>query len=192
MKKSIKIIPQIIECKDRDKAIDILNQVLIELNLRSDYIHLNELKDRLDYYQKEFNKESDHLRELAHPRDINDLNQIRINLNFIYRDITDELSFQINKVKIYHEENKTAIRGAAMFEIAEDEEKQSKVKAKSASALRDIYGASEEYKQYVNEASISYGLYKNLENLLNAIKMMTDSIAAEVTYLRTVLVKNQS
>jgi len=45
--------------------------------------------------------------------------------------------------------------------------------------LRDIVGLEQSYKEYAKLSSISYGLYQDLQNTLNSIRQMIDSIASE-------------
>jgi hypothetical protein len=182
-KKSEKLVPLIINAKTEQDAVEVLKQTLKILNLTSDYVELNNLKYELNDFEAKFKKVADNYKELGTPKRYIDVHEIRVELNFLYRDITDALAFSINQNKIYFEEQKTVVRAESMLELRDDEALQDKVKAKSTSALRDIYGAAEGTKEFVNLASISYGLYKNLETLLNGVKMLTDSIASEEKYL---------
>ena len=182
-KESQLLIPKIIAATTEKEAADVLRDTLTALNLTTDYIELNKIKNVLQGYEVEFKDISDRYRELASPKTYTDLHEVRVELNFLYRDVTDNCSFEINQKKIYWEERKTVIRGEAMFEIAGDENKQKVVKATSASALRDVYGAADSMKEYVHLYAISYGLYKNLESLLTSIRMMIDSISSEEKHL---------
>jgi len=182
-KKSEKLVPLIINAKTEQDAVEVLKQTLKILNLTSDYVELNNLKYELNDFEAKFKKVADSYKELGTPKRYIDVHTIRVELNFLYRDITDALAFSINQNKIYFEEQKTVVRAESMLELRDDEALQDKVKAKSTSALRDIYGAAEGTKEFVNLASISYGLYKNLETLLNGVRMLTDSIASEEKYL---------
>ena len=62
--------------------------------------------------------------------------------------------------------------------LKNDPESQELFNAKSTSALRDIVGMSGIYKEFVANYSIAYGLYKNLETLLNSIKLFIDLLAS--------------
>lgn len=186
-KKSAELIPKIIGATTKEEAIIALNDVLKSLHFSSDYLELVALKDKLDEYGVIFNTVCD---ECVGENDINTLNNIRIELNFLFREITDSLVFPINKLKIYHEETKTVIRGTSMLSIRDNEQIQGKIKATSTTALRDIVGVSDEYKASVACISMSYGLFKHLEKLLDSIKMMTDSLASKVNYERIILTKD--
>src|SRR5690606_27246929 len=146
------------------------------LYLTNNYTQLVHLKDSLNSYEKHYREISDAYRSLVSPRRFEDVHGIRVDLNFLYRDIVDELDFEINRLKIYYEEIKTSVRAESMLSLKEDEDFQSKIKANSTSALRDIVGADNSYKEFVSLASISYGLYQNLRDLLNSIRLMTDSL----------------
>lgn len=185
-KKAGELIPKIIEANTKEKAIEVLNDTLEALYLTNNYTQLVHLKDSLSGYEKQFKDVSNVYRSLVSPRRFEDVHAIRVDLNFLYRDIVDELDFEINRLKIYWEEQKTVVRASSMVSLKEDEDFQSKIKANSTSALRDIVGADDGYKEFVSLASISYGLYQNLRDLLNSIRQMTDSLASESGYLKRI------
>lgn len=189
-KKATILVPQIIAARTNEEAIEVLKNTLKVLNLSADYVDLNNTKYILDDFSNQFKEISNRYKELSSPKSFNDIQEIRIDLNFLFRDIVDALSFSINQNKIYFEEQKSVVRAESMLHIADDEIIQGKVKAKSTGSLRDIYGAAEGTKEYVNLAAISYGLYKGLETLLNSIRMLTDSLASESKYLLSVEVKD--
>lgn len=189
-KKSDVLVPQIIAAKTNEEAIEVLKNTLKVLNLSTDYVDLNNTKYELDEFNRQYKEISDRYRKLQSPKNFDDIQEIRIDLNFLFRDIVDALSFSINKNKIYFEEQKSVVRAESMLHIADDEIIQGKVKAKSTGSLRDIYGAAEGTKEYVNLAAISYGLYKALETLLNSIRMLTDSLASEGKHLLSIEIKD--
>lgn len=186
-KKSALLLPKIIEANTKEEAIIVLNDVLKTLHFSSDYLELVALKDELDIYNDKFSAICE---GCTSENDVTILNNIRVELNFLFREISDKLVFQINKLKIFHEESKTVLRGTAMMELRDNEIIQGKIKATSATALREIVGVSDEYKESVACISMSYGLYKQLEALLNGIRMMTDTIASKVNHERTILMKD--
>lgn len=185
-KKSETLIPKIIKANSREDAINILKETIQMLNLSNEYVALNEVKDILEEHKRTLKEITDRNRELAAPRCYEDVNDLRLELSFLYRDVSDALSYKVNSSKIFFENDRTAVRADAILAMASNEEVQDKVKAKSPSALREIYGATKEYKEYSNNASISYGLYKELEGLLNAIKMQSDALSSEAKYLLTI------
>lgn len=185
-KKAGELIPKIISADTKEKAIEVLNDTLEALYLTNNYTQLVHLKDSLNGYEVKYKEISNEYRSLDSPRRFNDVHGIRVDLNFLYRDIVDELDFEINRLKIYYEEQKTVVRASSMVSLKEDEDFQSKIKANSTSALRDIVGADDGYKEFVSLASISYGLYQNLRDLLNSIRLMTDSLASESSYLKRI------
>lgn len=189
-KKSKILVPQIIAAKTEEEAIVVLKETLKVLNLTTDYVDLNNIKYILNGFESKYKEISEQYRNLSTPKNYEDVHEIRVDLNFLFRDITDEVVFDINKNKIYFEEQKTVQRAESMIQLREDEKFQGKIKATSTSALRDIYGAAEGTKEFVNLAAISYGLYKNLESLLNSIRMTTDSISSEEKYLLAVAIKD--
>lgn len=188
-KKAGELLPKIIEATDRNSAIKVLNDVLEALYLTHNYTELVGLKDTLSGYEAKYKEISNRYRNLESPKTFDAVHDIRVDLNFLYRDIVDELDFDVNRLKIYYEEVKTSVRADSMLSLKEDEDFQAKIKANSTSALRDIVGADDGYKEYVSLASISYGLYQNLRNLLNSVRQMTDSLASESAYLRNIELK---
>lgn len=179
MKKSKELIPMIIAASDREAAINVLSSTLEALNLRSELSTLNELKNSLEDFKKDFSDLNNNYLELAEPRSYSDLHEIRLELNTLYRRVSDELSFEVNKRKVYYEEVKTAVRAQAIFEQASNPETQAIFKTKSTSALRDIYGKSKIMEDYIVENAVSYGLWQELSALLQGIKMLIDSAASE-------------
>lgn len=185
-KKAEELIPLIINASDRQSAISVLNKTLESLYLTNDYVNIVHLKDRLQEYQAEYQGIVDTYKELGEVKAYAELHSIRTDLNFLYREVTDNLVFDINRLKIYYEEYKTIQRSRSMESLKENEDFQQKFKAKSTSALRDAVGADKEYNEYVTATSISYGLYQNLQTMLNSIRQMIDSVASEESFLRII------
>jgi hypothetical protein len=179
IKTSQQIVDDIVLAKDKPEAKKILHDIFEALHLTNDYTALIKLKQQLDVLKEDYVKTSDSLRELATPRTYVDIHEIRVELNFLYRDIADNLSFEINRLKIYYEEAKTIKRGEAIMSLSNNEDVKSKFNTKSTSSLRDIVGLEQSYKEYAKLSSISYGLYQDLQNTLNSIRQMIDSIASE-------------
>lgn len=185
-KKAGELIPKIISAKTKEDAIEVLNDTLEALYLKNDYTELVHLKDTLNEYEKQYKEISDTYRSLVSPRRFEDVHGIRVDLNFLYRDIVDDLDFEINRWKVYTEERKSTVRGESLIDLKNDQSVQDQIKATSTSALRDIMGLSSHYQEYTTLSSISYGLYQNLRDLLNSIRLMTDSLASESSYLRRI------
>lgn len=179
MKKAKDLIPHILSAKTEDDAINVLNKTVEMLHLSQNYYHLKTLKDRLDEYQNDFRALRNKYVDLGEVKFYKDLIEIRFELNFLYQEINDELGFEINKAKIFNEERKTVVRAEAMRSLKSDEEFQKEIKATSASALRDIVGASAVYQEYTTMASMAYGMYSEFHKLMEAIKVTTDSLASE-------------
>lgn len=185
-KKSEELVQDIIDCSDRDNAIQVLNDTLESLHLSSNYSYMVKLRDKLDEFSERYqgivkNYTSD-------ITDYHTLSQIRTELNFLYQEVTDELTAEVNQLKILTEESKTVKRAKAI-ERLENSELAHKLNAKSATALRDIVGYDEKYQEFVNEISIAYGNYKKLENLLNSIRMMIDNVSSHQHRERVIMQK---
>lgn len=174
-KKAIDLIPLIMEAKTREDAIETLNEVLVALHLSESFTEMVALRDALKIYQTKFKSATEKLKTSS---TYEELHECRISLNFLYRDIQDDLSSKVNFNKIFYEESKTTRRADGIKELIGSEEA-NELKAKSASALRDIVGASETYKSFTTEYSMAYACYKELEMLLNSIRMFIDAIASK-------------
>ncbi len=185
-KKAGELIPKIISADTKEKAIEVLNDTLEALYLKNDYTELVHLKDTLNEYEKQYKEISDTYRSLVSPRRFEDVHGIRVDLNFLYRDIVDELDFSINYQKIFYEKRERTVKVESMREAKGDENLQSELKSTSISALDKIKGGTSIYQEYISLSSISYGLYQNLRDLLNSIRMMTDSLASESSYLKRI------
>lgn len=178
MKKSGDLLPKIIGAKTREESIHVLNKILQALHLSTSYLEMVRLQDRVEHYQREFKTVCSQLDNEVRDNSYEYMNNIRKELSFLYRDIQDELSHPINSNKIYYEEIKTARRADALEELIDSEEAK-KYNAKSASALREILGASKSYREYATEYAIAYGNYKTLEALLSSIKLTIEAIASK-------------
>ena len=180
MSKGEKLIPLIIGATDREKAINVLNETLKVLHLTTDYLDLVKLKDKLDKYQEQFKEISKEYEQSSFPREYQFLAKTRDDLAFLYRDITDSLSFEINSAKIrFGEDAKTEARGESIMALKDNADLKINDKKVSVSQLREVYGVAPEYKEYLNLYSISYGLYQNLIKLFESIKMLSDSISSQ-------------
>ena len=188
MSKAKDLIPGIIEAKTKKEAVEVLHNVLEALYLTNNYTDIVKIKDGLETKEQEYREITDLY--IASEKTIEDMIATRTNLNFLYRDISDRFSFDINRLKIYHDEHKTSVRSDSMKFLKNDPESQELFNAKSTSALRDIVGMSGIYKEFVANYSISYGLYKNLETLLNSIKMFIDLLAISIKHEQIILQKD--
>lgn len=186
-KTSSEILEGIIKAKNKDEAKEIIYDTLRALHIATDYKELKGYKDQLDDFQAEFSDISSDYAELAVPS-LEDLQSLRNRLNFLYRDLADSLSFEVNRLKIHYEEYKTVQRYKSMKDVQSNESIEFKVG--SASAARELIGADEGYQRYITLASFSYGLWQDFRDLQNAIKMMTDNIAARYKTERDVQIKD--
>ncbi len=190
-KKAGELLPLIIAAQTDEDAIGVLNKTLEALYLTSNYTEIVALQDELKAFEKQYREISDQYRSLVVPRSYDDLHNIRVELNFLYRDISDSLTFDTNRLKIHFEETKTVQRAVSMQNLKRNEDVQRDFKASSASALRDIVGLDGDYVEHTACQSISYGLYQNLSTLLNGIRQMVDSIASEEKRELLILSKDQ-
>ena len=179
MNKAKDLVPLIVGATDEKAAVNVLVKVAETLHLSQNYTHLVTLKDTMEEYKEKFKEISNRYRQIPTPRPYNSLHELRMELSFVFRDFTDDLAFEINKSKIFHEERKTEARAIAMVELKNDPDFQKQIKATSTSALRDIIGASSSYQEFITLASFSYGLYQEYQKMSDAMKMLNDSLASE-------------
>jgi hypothetical protein len=179
MNKSEELIPVIQEAKTKKDAVEALVKVVETLHLSQNYFHLVELKDKLDSYKERFKEVTNRYRDISTPRPYSSLHDLRVEIAFLSRDFTDDLAFEVNKSKIFHEERKTEARAAGILDLKQNEDFQSQLKATSASALRDMVGASGVYQEYIALASVSYGLYQEYHKVSDAMKLFNDALASE-------------
>ncbi len=187
MSKSKELLPKIMKAKTREEAVEVLQDVLLALHLSTSYVEMTRLRDRIEYYQKEFKEKTIPLKEGV--VEYKALNNIRIQLNFLYRDIQDELSAPINSNKIYYQEIKTVRRAEGLSEV-KGSEVAKEFKATTTSAIKEILGTSKVYAEYSAENAIAYGNYRTLESLLNSIRMHIDAIASREKRELIILQKN--
>lgn len=186
--KSKDLIPKIINAGTKKEAIEVLNDVLEALYLTNNYTDIVRLKDSLTEYKERYRKLTDKYEKSD--RDIQSMLGTRTDLNFLYRDISDKFSFDINRLKIFYEECKTSVRAESMKNLKADTEIQEIFNAKSTSSLRDIVGLSDTYREFIANYSIAYGLFKDLETLLTSVRMFTDLLASSIKTEQTILMKD--
>lgn len=138
-----------------------------------------ELKGIMQEHKDTFRKITDRYRSIPIPRPYNSLHELRMELSFLSRDFADNLAFEVNKAKIFHEERKTEARAAGILELKENNEFQKQLKTTSASGLRDMVGASGIYQEYIALAAVSYGLYQEFHKIGDSMKLFNDALASE-------------
>lgn len=178
MSKAKDLIPRIIDASDKKEAIEVLNDVLAALHLTHKYTDMVKLKDELE-------EEKENFERILHGYDmsdktIDDMLNCRLSLNFLFRTITDKFSFEINKTKIYFEENKSTVKADSIKYLKLDQEATEIFNAKSATALKDVIGYAPQMREYTTLYAIAYGLYKELDGLLNSIRQFIDYLASAI------------
>ena len=178
MSKAKDLLPQIRKASTNTETIEVLHKVLEALHLTNSYTDLVKLKDGLQEEKDRFNSITDGYNKSE--KTLEDMLNTRTALNFCYRDISDNYSFEVDKHKVFWEESKTSVRAESMRKLKDDQEVQKIFSTKSASAVTDIVGLDSGYKSYISNASISYGLYQELNTLLNSIRMFIDLLASAI------------
>lgn len=182
MKKSKELIPIIMGAETREEAIEALRKTVEALHLSDDELHLISLKDRMNEFQAEFKAIVKRVKDLNFNFDSETSLELRLECNFLYQQISDEIVFEINKAKVLYEERKTIYRAEGLAELRNDEallEELNPGKKKiSDTALRDNLGKSKTYSRYTNRAGFSYGLYKEVHSLLEGINNLSNSLSS--------------
>jgi len=193
-RKSADLLPKIIDCSTSEEAISILVQAMEMLHLTSDYTTLVKLKDELDEFKIELSVIRDTYESFEVPRQYVDIHEVRVGLNFLYMRASDALSFEVNKLKIFHGDDRRseikANSAEAVRKRLEKEAVESGAKKPSHSLIMDIYASEPSYKEFVAMKSVSYALYKELTDLLTGIIKFSDSISSEEGFIKNLVNRN--
>lgn len=189
MDRAKEIVDLIIKSSTETEAVKTLSKTLELLYLSSNYTDLVKLKNRLEEFKERFKKVSEEYKHCD--KSYSNLDYYKMEFNFLYRDINDELTFDIDRLKIFYEEKKTVQRFDSMSKLQEDDEVQGKFKAKSASALRDIVGGDPSYREFTALISMSYGMWSELRRLLESVKLFSDTIASQIRAELLIINKDQ-
>ena len=100
--KSKNLIPLIIDAKDVEEAIEVLKEVMDNLYITEDYVEIMRITDKLNEMKADYNVLTNKIKTMEKTTE-NILN-MRMELTFFYRDVTNEFSFDVNKAKIFEEE----------------------------------------------------------------------------------------
>lgn len=188
MSKAKNLLPNIVKASNDKEAVKVLYDILEALHLSESYTNLIKIRDEFSDYKENYNRITDGYNSSS--KSVEDMLNTRLSLNFLYRDIVDKFSYSINKNKIFFEEAKSSYRADAMKELKEDKETSEIFNTKSTSSLRDIMGYSNLYREYTSNASISYGLYQELNNTLNSIRQFIDLLASSIKQEQLILQKD--
>ena len=126
MSKAKELIESIVLAKDFEEAKNIVIDLMTELNMREDYSALMYQHNALKGFQGDFKALQESYKKLGDIKKYNDVNTIRVNCSFLYREISDALSSKVNFAKKFHEENKTVSRAKARQDLISKEEKDAK------------------------------------------------------------------
>lgn len=192
--KSSELIPRIITATSKQESIEILTDALKMLHLTSDYTALVALKDKLDEYKQTFREIKNKYKVLETPRFYTQVHEIRVELDFLYQDVVDDLSFEVNKLKIYWgDDRRSEIRATSVERATQRMEKEAEAtgtKKPSHSLVMDMFGKEDTYKEFLNYKAMSYGTFKELTYLLTAITSVTNSLSSESKWLMNIENKN--
>lgn len=182
MSKAKEFMQQMVACKTEDSAKAIIVAIMSELNLTKDYSSLIKTQQELSDFQKEFRLIQEKYREMGD--DIHQssaVNDIRLEGTFLYREISDVLSSKVNFAKKFFEEGKTSYRAKAREElVSKDKQAQSK---RSETLIREYIGEANIYDEWVKNNALAYANYRELDSLLESIKLFNDALSSEVRAL---------
>lgn len=179
MHKAEKYLEGIINATTEEQAIEILTEMAKDLGIGQSHGKLMFLKERLELYQKKFKE----IRNKIQPDTVYDvkyLQDVRMEAGLCYQEMVDQLSFEVNRLKIaYGEDRKSEIRSTVLTELMNDEEFKKEHNAKSISALKEVYAVRPSYKEWLTCSSISYGLWNDYRSTLQHMQFFIDGIAAQ-------------
>lgn len=184
--KSQQIVKAIIDCDNGKEAVVVIKDIIKALNMNQDSETINGLVTGLDALSKTFEDLESEYRGLEIPKPIEEVQRIRTEANFIYRQLADEFVFPVSRLKTLFDEKKTTERAKGLNSLKEDEKYSNIAK----SSLRDYLGAAENYQEWMNNFSIVYGAYSQMRALMDSIKQFTDSLASEIRSLQQVEVRD--
>lgn len=186
MQKSKKYLGKIISAVTEEEAVEILTQLSKELGIGQSYGKLLHLKERLDLHKLAFKEIEKSLEEESVPTS-DFLKNLRQEAIHCYQELSDELTFDINRLKIaYGEDRKSEVRGEILVALNADEDFKATNKAKSLSALKEIYSVHDSYKEWLTCAAMSYGLWNDLRETLKYINFFIDLLASKVRNEQTI------
>lgn len=185
------LIPQIIEAKDKQDAITVMKSVLQILNFSNDYVEISKLANELEEDKEYFTALTDSIEDCK--GNIQKLFDMKVKLNYFYRDMGDKYKFKAHKWKIFWQEVKTQRRAEAMANIKESPDilESMSIKSASASALREIIGADSGYQEYIKTYPLAEALQKSVDNFLDVIYQFTNTVASMIAFEKNVELKDQ-
>lgn len=189
--KSEDLIPQIIEAKDKSDAIEVMRNVLSILNFSNEYAEISKLANELEEDKDYFTALTDTIEDCK--GDIQKLFDMKIKLNYFYRDMGDKYKFKAHLWKIFWQEVKTQRRAEAMSRLKEDPDilESMSIKSASASALREIIGADAGYQEFIKTYPLAEGFQKSVDNFLDVIYQFTNTVASMIAFEKNVEMKDQ-
>jgi hypothetical protein len=184
--KAKQIIQDIKACEKDADAVSIIKEIMAALNMSQDAETINRLIAGLEELSDKFEQLEAAYKEIETPKDISEVQKIRTEANFIYREIADDYVFDVSRLRTLFEELKTVERAKGLNELKEDERYSNIGK----SYLRDYLGAAENYQEWMVSYSLAYGAYSKMRSLMDSIRMFTDSLAGEIRSLQQVEIKD--
>lgn len=189
--KSEDLIPQIIEAKDKSDAVEVMKNVLNILNFSNEYAEISKLANELEEDKDYFTALTDSIEDCK--GDIHKLFDMKLKLNYFYRDTGDKYKFKAHQWKIFWQEVKTQRRAEAMANIKENPDilESMSIKSASASALREIIGADAGYQEFIKTYPLAEGFQKSVDNFLDVIYQFTNTVASMIAFEKNVEMKDQ-
>ena len=174
-KKAAILIDEIVSAKNRDEGIEVLHNILEALHLSQSYTKMVSISDELIKFSAKVKQIEDKIDDSVKTHE--ELNDIRFELDTLYRKVNDALTHKVDSAKIYYDEIKSTRRYEALVNL-KDSQKAKDMGAKSPSALETIIGGDASYTRLAVEKSISYANYKKLERLLKNIERLGNTVAS--------------
>lgn len=179
MHKAEKYLDKIIAAQDRDSSIEVLRELAADLGIGQSYGKLLYLKERLDLHKKAFRDLQASFKEQVVP-DLRFLQDLRMEATYAYQEVVDDL-FDIPRLKIAYDSNKKSeVRSTILTELILDEDFKTKHKAKSISALKEVYADHNSYREWMSCSALSYSLWDSYKETLEYIRFFIDGLASKI------------
>lgn len=180
MQKAEKYLQGIIDAKDEDSAVFLLKELALDLGIGQSYGQLVDIKARLSQFKESFKLLQKSLRDETVPT-VHFLQDIRQETVVCYQELCDELSSDVNRLKIaFGDDRRSEVRSTVLTRLWTDEEFKKKYNAKSMNAIEKVYSSDSEYKEWLTCSALSYGLWNDYRDTLRYINMFIDGVASQI------------
>lgn len=182
-----KLIEEVILAETEEQAANAIKSVMSALHINKDYQAMYRLGEDLKKSAKGISELQHKHYNLPTPRDKSIVQEMRIEANFLFRDIVDNFVKPIDSLKIIVENNKKEMEFEA-YKYIDDNPKDFDGVTKSNK--REFLGGTPMYKEWSQLNAISHSNYAYLAKILESTKLFIDSLASDLRALDVVEKQN--